>query len=355
MAGQAEILTPEGDLEVVVSGNSALSAIEEADRAHMIATARKYPRKITEFVKELTELSCYSQETAMEMMYSLPRAGKQIVGPSIRFAEAVLSCWGNSRAGVEVVDVERGQNASVTAEGRFYDCEKNVGLALRKRRRVVAKVVNGDAIDTTGNAVSSIALRDAILRSVPKALWNPIWQKAKSTAVGDAKSVAAIRSALLESFTKMGITETQVFNALGIPGASDIGADEILAMQAWKKQLNEGISTIEEIFGSPEDEIIDKLMIELGWNQTKQRMSRDQYRGRRSEHLEYLRAEVEKLQRLQPKKDESPAGSKKNSKNTTSKDSQPEQSAQPEVSAQPETHAQPDQETQPEQVTMAGW
>jgi len=106
---------------------------------------------------------------------------------------------------------------------------------------------------------------------------------------------------------------------------------------------------------SEEEVEAESLMESLGWPENKRKMCRDQYHGRLSEQVSYLRAEVEKLQRLQPKKDESPAGSKKNSKNTTSKDSHPEQSAQSEVSAQPETHAQQDQETQPEQVTMAGW
>src|SRR5208337_1336806 len=102
------ILPPQDDEEQVIVGSSALTKLEEADRSHMIRTARDNPRKITEFVQELTALSCYSPDTASEMIYSLPRAGKQLVGPSIRFAEAVLSCWGNARAGVEVVDVDRG-------------------------------------------------------------------------------------------------------------------------------------------------------------------------------------------------------------------------------------------------------
>ncbi len=304
------ILPPGEEDEQVVTGSSALSKIEEADRSHMIRTARDNPRKITKFVQDLTEIACYSQETAAEMIYSLPRAGKQLVGPSVRFAEAVLSMWGNARAGMEVVDVDRAAGV-VTAEGRFYDCERNVGIALRKRRRIVAKTINADAIQVTGDAISSIAFRDAILRSVPKALWNPVWQKAKQTAVGEAKSIGAIRVAQLEGFGKLGITEVQVFNALGVPGLADIGPDEILAMQAWKKQLNEGDCTVEDIFGSPEDEAIDKLMQELGWNQTKQRMSREQFKGDRSKHLAFLQSEKEKLDRLKPQGNAKPQGEHK--------------------------------------------
>src|ERR1700744_5926652 len=149
--------------EIVVAGGS-LSAIEEADRTSMVATAKKFPRSITQFTKELTEIAQMNQAVAKEMMYSVPRAGKQLIGPSVRFAEALITCWGNARAGVEVVDIDKD---AITAEGRFYDCEKNVGIAVRVRRRITDKNgnrFNADMISVTGAAASSIALRGAILR-----------------------------------------------------------------------------------------------------------------------------------------------------------------------------------------------
>lgn len=297
MASSPEVLSPEQDEEEVVPLSNALSKIEEADRSHQIATARKYPRSITKFVQELTELSCLNQATAMEMIYSLPRAAKQIVGPSVRFAEAVASCYGNLRVGAEVVDVDR-HDGIVTAEGRFYDCEKNVGIALRKRRRIVAKTINADSIQVTGDAINSIAYRDAILRGVPKALWFPVWQKAKSTAAGDAKSIETIRAQMIQTFNALGIQTVQIYNALSeaaghsIAGTADLGPDEILALQAWHKQLKEGDCTIEDIFGSPLDAEIDECMTALGWSETKKRMTRDNYKGRREELLGYVREQA---------------------------------------------------------------
>jgi hypothetical protein len=295
---EPEILSPgqDDDSNQQSVATSSISKLEEADRAHMIATARKYPRNITKFVNDLTELACYSQETAMEMMYSLPRAGKQLVGPSVRFAEAALACWGNARAGMEVVDVDRGAGI-VTAEGRYYDCERNVGFALRKRRRIVAKKIDGDSIQVTGDAVSSIAFRDVVLRSIPKALWKPVWEKSKHTAVGQAKSMEQIRAGLVEHFTKLGVTQAQIFNSLEIQGMADIGPDEIIALNAWKKQIAEGDSTLEELFGFKEEAEADELMAKLGWNAAKIQMCKGNYKGRSSDMLAYLRSEVEKLGR----------------------------------------------------------
>lgn len=287
-ANRPEVLGPDEDEQEVELSSSALSAIEEADRSHMIRTAKQNPRSLSKFVQELTEIACSSRATAMEMMYSLPRDGKQLVGPSIGFAEACLAVWGNARAGSEVVEVNA-REGYVVAEGRYYDCEKNVGRAIRKRRRIVAKKITGDSIQVTGDAACSIATREAILRSIPKPLWKPVWEKAKATAVGDIKSVAQVRDSLVDTFRKVGVTDVQLLNALQVQGLPDIGADEIIAMQAWHKQLAERSVALEDIFGSKEDLEITALMDRLQWNDTKRTMAWEAYKGRRSELLTYLR------------------------------------------------------------------
>jgi hypothetical protein len=289
-----EYIKPGDDDEVeeVESSSSAISAIEEADRSHMIRTAKANPRVITDFIKELTAIACFNRATAMEMMYSIPRDGKQLIGPSIGFAEAALAIWGNARAGSEVVETNP-HEGYVVAEGRYYDCEKNVGRAIRKRRRVVAKRITADAIQVTGDAACSIATREAILRSIPKPLWKPVWEKAKQTAVGEIKGVDVVRVNLVQTFNKIGVTNLQICNALNVAGIPDIGPDEIIALQLWHKQLEEKACTIEDLFGSPEDVEIEQLMTSLQWADTKKAMSRDAYKGRRDEHLAYLRQQAQ--------------------------------------------------------------
>jgi hypothetical protein len=288
-----EYLRPGEDEEDVeeIESSSALTAIEEADRSHMIRTAKQNPRSITKFITDLKEIACFNQQTAMEMMYSVPRDGKQLIGPSIGFAEAALAVWGNARAGSEVVETNP-HEGYVVAEGRFYDCEKNVGRAIRKRRRIVAKKITPDSIQVTGDAACSIATREAILRSIPKPLWKPVWEQAKETALGKAMSVDQARNALVDVFKKMGITEVQLCNALQVAGIADIGGDEIIALQAWKKQLNEKQCTLEDLFGSPLDAEIEQIMNDLQWSSTKKNMSRDAYKGRREEHLAYLKQQA---------------------------------------------------------------
>lgn len=338
----AEYLKPhaeEEEDEQEIVDSSSITAIEEADRSHMIRTAKANPRSATKFIEELTAIACHSQETAMEMMYSIPRDGKQLIGPSIGFAEAALAVWGNARAGSEVIETNAGEGY-VVAEGRYYDCEKNVGRAIRKRRRIVAKRITPDAIQVTGDAACSIAAREAILRSIPKPLWKPIWNKARETASGSIKSVEAVRLALVDAFHKMGVTDIQILNALGVAGLPDMGADEIIALQSWKNQLRDGAAVLEDIFGAPEDAEIELCMKKLGWNQAKMQQAWEVHKGQRPKLLEYVRAEVKKQEAANPvKMDEQPQTTETKAPVAETKTSEPETKAAEETPVKTVTEA----------------
>ncbi|HEV2709117.1 MAG TPA: hypothetical protein VGU67_02790 [Edaphobacter sp.] len=291
MAAQPQILSPgeyeEDEQEIISTG--ALTAYEEAERTSQVAIAKKYPRSLTIFRKELSEIARMNQPVAMEMMYSVPRAGKQLIGPSVRFAEAVLSAWGNCHAAVRIKDVA---GDFIIAESAFYDAEKNARLTVEVKRRITdkqGKRFNADMIGVTGAAASSIALRGAILRGVPKALWADLFEQAKKTAAGDVASMEKTRSEMVAVFRALGVTDAMLMNALNVQGMADVGTDEIVAMTAWHKQLVSKECTLEDIFGSTDDAEIEQTMEALNWNEAQKTMARTNYKGRRSELLEYVR------------------------------------------------------------------
>ena len=294
MAAQPQIISPgeyEEDEQEIVSDGS-LTAYEEAERTSQVTIAKKYPRSLTHFRKELSEIARMNQPVAMEMMYSVPRAGKQLIGPSVRFAEAVLSAWGNCHAAVRIKDVA---GDFIIAESAFYDAEKNARLTVEVKRRITdkqGKRFNADMIGVTGAAASSIALRGAILRGVPKALWADLFEQAKKTAAGDVDSIQKTRTEMVALFRALGVTDPMLMNALNVQGMADVGTDEIVALQAWHKQLLARQCTLEDIFGSSDDAEIDSLMETLRWNEAQKTMARTNYKGRRADLLDYLRAQA---------------------------------------------------------------
>ena len=212
----------------VEGGTVALLNRSEIDM--QVATAHKFPRSIKRFRQEALQMVTLNESVAESCIYALPRSGKTIEGPSARFAEVVASAWGNCRAGARVVS---DQGDFITAQGMFYDCERNVGLTYEVQRRITDKNnrrFNADMIGVTGNAASSIALRNAILKGVPKAFWDDMYQAARAVVMGDFSTLANRRADALKALVAFGVTQEQVFAKLGVEGAADIGLDHLVTL-----------------------------------------------------------------------------------------------------------------------------
>ena len=74
-----------------LAGGGTLSVLSRAEIDVQITTAKRYPRSVTAFRREAEEMATLDEETAGSMFYVLPRAGKNIEGPSVRLAEIVGS------------------------------------------------------------------------------------------------------------------------------------------------------------------------------------------------------------------------------------------------------------------------
>ena len=123
-----------------------------------VATAKRYPRSIADFLKRAESLACLNTDVAASCIYALPRKenGKQknIEGPSARFAELMASAYGNIRAeGRTIGDDGR----YVTARGTSWDVENNVAIAYEVKRKITTregKTFSDDMIVVTGNAAT---------------------------------------------------------------------------------------------------------------------------------------------------------------------------------------------------------
>ncbi len=236
--------------------NIALLNKSEIDQ--QVATAHAYPRSIKAFVADATSLVMLDDDVAESCSYALPRKSKDkdtgqwvtknIEGPSARFAEIVLSCWGNARAGTRIVD--EGQEF-VTAQGFMFDLQKNVAIQVDVPRRITDsqnRRYKTDMIGVTANAAASIALRNAILKVVPKALWYPIYEKARAAALGNEITLSNKRLAALEWFQKKGASKETIFEHFGIKGVEDMTLDHIATLLGYKTALREGDTTVEALF-----------------------------------------------------------------------------------------------------------
>jgi len=234
----------------VVEGGeiTALAQLNSAEINQQIMTARAFPRSIVGFRRSMREMVTYDEATALSCLYALKRSGKVIEGPSIRFAEAAAQSWGNVRCGARVVDIG---DEFITGQGFFYDLEKNVAIAVEVMRRITDSKgarYGDDMIGVTGNASCSIALRNAILRGIPKTAWLDPYLAAKDLAVGKGESITIKRENMIKAFAPLGVSKEQIFGLLGVKGLDDVTYENLMLLAGVLNSIKEGGEKAEVIF-----------------------------------------------------------------------------------------------------------
>lgn len=263
-----EIITNDGEvIEGFGHGSSVAVQLQKAEIDQLITTARAFPRSMKRVQNAIMTMAILDEESAEECMYALPRGGKPIKGPSIRFAEILKQSFGNCRAGARVVDVDRVE-MFVEAEGVFHDLETNASTTARVRRRISDKngrIFKDDMIIVTGNAACSIAMRNAILAGVPKPLWRKAYDSVQATITGDITTLSENREKALKALAAFGVKPEQIFASLGRDGLEDINVEDIATLRGMYSALKNGEATVEEMFfgavkaASAHDKVTDPL------------------------------------------------------------------------------------------------
>jgi hypothetical protein len=234
--------------ELVTSDAQALAAIRE-DVDLQVATARRFPRSVEEFIQKIDALACRNEETAESMFYSMPRDGKNVVGPSVRFAELTASEWGNLRYGGTPVGEDGG--GFIVCRGVAWDLEKNVAVTFDVKRRITKRDgsrYSDDMISTTANAGSAIAMRNVVLRCIPQAYWKPTFEKAREVAVGKTTSFVAKRDKVLSRLSALGVFPPAIFAHLAVAGVNDITPSHLELLIGRGTAIKDGEMTIEAAF-----------------------------------------------------------------------------------------------------------
>jgi hypothetical protein len=103
-------------------------------------------------------------------------------------------------------------------------------------------------IVTTGNAASAIAMRESILKGVPKMLWRESYELVLATIKGDVKTLSERRGRAVAAFAVYGVSAERVFARLDVKGIEDIGLDDLPELFAMFQSLKSGEATVEDYF-----------------------------------------------------------------------------------------------------------
>jgi hypothetical protein len=234
----------------------SVNAIEQMERAAIdiqIATAKRYPRSLTEFLKSAKDMVSVDEQTAESCIYRRPvgkEGGRQVYaeGESIRMAEIVAACYGNFRASGKIIEITDRQ---VKAIGMAFDVEKNVAFQSEAIESTVDR--NGRPYSERqrllmAKVAQSKAIRDAIFKVVPKSLVKPMMELARQVISGQDKPLAIRRQQAMAWVGKLALDKERVFSALGIKGVEELGNEQLETLTGIRTAIKDGDCTIEDAF-----------------------------------------------------------------------------------------------------------
>jgi len=234
-------------------------AIFQADKAlidQQIATAHTFPRNLKRATDNSVAIVTMDKETAETCTYSVPRGGKAITGPSVYLAKIIAQQWGNMRVEAKVTSVDAKQ---VTSHAVCWDLESNLAIKVEVKRSIVGRSgrFNEDMITVTGNAANSIALRNAILAVVPKAVVDKVYRAAKETITGDVSDenkLKAKRRQVVDGLKgTYNVTEAEVLSAVGKASLDHLTSDDLVVLIGVGTAIKDGDTTVEYAFKKAKD------------------------------------------------------------------------------------------------------
>lgn len=242
-----EIATEGGEIIEQVTP-SASAMIKRAELEAMILMAKRHPRNITRFLNETLSIATLNQAVAKTCYYRKPQDKGFVEGPSIRLAEIAASRYGNLWTTSRIVHES---HSFIVAQAETIDLETITAWQSEVRRRITRRDgsrYGDDQIINTCNAAISIASRNVVLRAIPRALIDTIWQECRVIAGGKGESVEVLRGKWMAWAREAGIKDEELYAALGIGGYDDFGLEQFSRLAGIQTAIQDGETTFEAVF-----------------------------------------------------------------------------------------------------------
>lgn len=235
--------------QVEIVGSELQLLREKAAIDIQVSTARAFPRNMKLALDNAIFTATMDIETASSCIYSVPRAGKAITGPSVHLARIIVQNWGNFRAETKVI--EEGAKY-VTSEAVAWDLETNVAIKVTVKRPITTssgKRMSDDMVGVTGNAANAIALRNAVFNVVPKAVTNKVYEASQKMIVGDDANFNKRVSDVLAGYKKVyGKEAEEVLTLVGKKSIEQLTKADLVVLIGVAQALKDGEATADLVF-----------------------------------------------------------------------------------------------------------
>lgn len=249
-----EVTTVANPFSAPAPRNESVQAVVEASRAAQevqaaVLMARKFPRDQVQAADRILQ-ACQRYSLAEHAVYSYPRGGQQISGPSIRLAEAMAREWGNMQYGI-VEQERRGDESAMLAYA--WDLETNVMSRMEFKVKHYRDSNRGgkqtlteerDIYEAVANN-GARRLRACILKLLPGDVTDAAVRQCDETIRAQVKDLPTAIAQMLEAFASLGVTKEQIEKRLR-HRIDATNSAEIVAMRRIFTSIQDGM-------GSPAD------------------------------------------------------------------------------------------------------
>jgi len=195
------------------------SARQIAEVQAAMVVAKRFPRNHLDAHTRIMN-ACKRQSLAEQAIYSYPKGGARVEGPSIRLAEALAQNWGNIEFGITELDQRDGESSVMAF---CVDLETNTRQTKVFTVKHAMKTRNGmkhlddprDIYEMTANQ-GARRMRACILSIIPGDVVDEAIAACNQTLQGNSAEPIQDRARkMVAAFDEMGVTRTQLEQRLG--------------------------------------------------------------------------------------------------------------------------------------------
>jgi hypothetical protein len=191
-------------------------AIAETKAAIMLA--KQFPRDQADATNRIL-MACCRPTLAEKAVYSYPKGGQEVSGPSIRLAEAIAQAWGNLQFGIRELDQRDGVS---TVEAFAWDVETNTRQTKVFQVSHKRHTKKGDYMITDPREIYEMVanqgarrMRNCILGLVPGDVVEAAVDQAEKTLATKIEVTPERIAKMLGTFEAMGVSKEAIKKKIG--------------------------------------------------------------------------------------------------------------------------------------------
>lgn len=239
---------PRAMAPVDVQASRAVAEVQAA-----MGVAKRFPRDENDSYSRIMR-ACSRKALAESAMYSYPRGGQKVTGPSIRLAEVLAQCWGNIDSGIVELDQRAGESSVMAYAWDLETNTRNVKIFTVKHERSARGGVSRltdprDIYEMTANQ-GARRLRACILAVIPGDVVDEAIKACERTLAGDKSEPFSDRlRRLVAAFSEHGVTAEMIERRLG-HSMTATSETELVGLRKVYMSLRDNMAQVSDFFST---------------------------------------------------------------------------------------------------------